>query len=110
MTSYLPDTIISEMVHLIDYSCNNESVYTEKFRTLHQAIIKKYFGNSVSEVYLDSFNKTVNLTFESEEGKPSALNYEFENLEDFLKSCLEKDQRSLSFYQHMLTFYNISAA
>lgn len=110
MISYLPDTIISEMVYLIDYSCNSESVHTERFKTLHQAIIKKYFGTSVSDVYLDSFNKTVTLTFESDEGKPSAINYEFENLEDFLNSCLENDKRSLSFYQHTLTFYNILAA
>ena len=106
-TSYQPDTILTEMNNLITYSCNNQNVSTERFSTFHKALLKKHF--EASEVSIDLEQNTLHLKILVENNKYVNVNFEYQSLEALLKSCLEKDDNSLGFYQNMLTFYNVAS-
>ncbi len=106
-TSYQSDVILKEMNNLITYSCNNQNVSTERFSTFHKALLKKHF--EASEVAIDIEQKNLHLKISVETGKYVNVNFEFQSLETLLKSCLEKDNGSLGFYQNMLTFYNVAS-
>ncbi|TQD39600.1 hypothetical protein [Haloflavibacter putidus] len=106
-TSYQSTTILREMNNLITYSCNNQNISTERFSTFHKALLKKHF--EASEVSIDIKENTLHLQILVESNKHVNVNFEYQSLEALLKSCLEKDNGSLGFYQNMLTFYNVAS-
>ncbi len=100
-TTYKNNAILQEMNKLISSSCHQINPKLEKFQ---QALIKKHFG--ALEVSNDSLNKEVHLKLMVKEGQYTNVVVQYNNFEEFLKSCLEDDLGNLSFYQNMLTFYN----
>jgi hypothetical protein len=104
-TSYHTNSILKEMNKLIRFSCQHHSTKLEKFQ---QALIKKYFG--AMEVKNDTLSKEINLKLLVKKGQYTNVTVQYTNFEKFLQSCLEDDLGNLSFYQNMLTFYNVNVA
>ncbi|WP_121666818.1 hypothetical protein [Mesonia aquimarina] len=107
-TSYQSDTILNEMNNLIAYSCQSNEVSTSNFNTFHTALIKKHF--EAIEVDIQRELKNIELKVLIKDNQYVHVNLSYNTLEDFLKSCLEDDLGSLSFYQNMLTFYNVGVS
>lgn len=111
MTTYQSSIILREMLDLIAYSCNDSvrSMGNANTGVFHRSIIKKYF--KAREVRIRYDEKEVIITLPSENNPdfyiPITLDYD--NLQDFLKSCIERDLRSLSFYQHVLGYFTSTA-
>ncbi|MAN27445.1 MULTISPECIES: hypothetical protein [Mesonia] len=102
-TTYENNAILQEMNKLISSSCQQVNPKFEKFQ---QALIKKHFG--ALQATNDLLKKEVHLKLMVKEGQYTHVVVQYNNFEEFLKSCLEDDLGNLSFYQNMLTFYNTS--
>ncbi len=99
-----------EIENLISRSCSSRTI-TKKFEDLHIAIIKKYY-NAV-EVSIDYPRKRVemDIIMDDNDYDPKTvntnlptlrLNLLFKNLKEYLKSCLEKDNKSIAFYAGLI--------
>ncbi|SHI88742.1 hypothetical protein SAMN04488096_105250 [Mesonia phycicola] len=104
-TYYTNNVILQEMNNLIHSSCTQNSPQLQKFQT---ALIKKYFG--ALEVSCSNAKKEIYLKLAVKKGQYTNVTVHYNNLENFLKSCVENDSSNLSFYQNMLIFYNANAA
>tara|TARA_B100001146_G_scaffold113700_1_gene100198 strand:+ start:653 stop:973 length:321 start_codon:yes stop_codon:yes gene_type:complete len=104
-TTYNDNAILQEMNNLIHFSCTQSTPKLEKFQ---QALIKKHFG--ALEVNNDKVKNEIHLKLMVKEGQYTNVIVQYTSYEEFLKSCLEDDLGNLSFYQNMLTFYNVNAA
>lgn len=109
MTTYQSNRILDEVENLIAYTCRNQVSHPERADSFHRALIKKYFN--ASEVAIDHKNHELFMTLTMPEGKDDIpVHLKLEDLESFLKACIEDDLRSLAFYQNMLGYYTIIAA
>lgn len=108
--SSLKEKVISEIENLISQSCPNREI-SQKFKNLHVAILKKYYN--ASDVSIDYHRKRVAMDIVMDDSvyNPKKVNTYlptlhanllFKNLNDFLKSCLDKDHKSLAFYASLL--------
>ncbi|MFI2741886.1 hypothetical protein ACG2LH_04035 [Zhouia sp. PK063] len=107
--------VLNEMHNLINYSCQHLENNHKAFESLHNAILKKYF--KAVEVKIDYDNHTVDLVMNVTEDSINEIaknysntvhvNLNFENIHNFLKSCIEKDEKSVVFYQNILKYYSI---
>lgn len=102
--------ILIEIESLIYRSCEQDKV-SEAYRRLHREIVKKHFG-AIDAVF-DYQEKFVSLVREyeldgSEMDDESCFtqiihsNVRYENLVNFLMSCLGSDTESLAFYMRIL--------
>lgn len=105
MTSYEPSKILRELNNLISYSCSFSEEQASMAESMHTALIKKFFG--AHKVSFDKKNDVVNVQIPISETEYTHLTLECQDMEKFLKSCVEKDSTSLSFYQNMLIYYNV---
>ena len=108
--SILKRKITREIEHLISESCaNQKSIKT--FNTLHIAILKKYYN--AATVSIDYHRKRVkmDIIMDDSDYDPQKVNTYiptlytnllFKNLKNFLKSCIEKDDKSIGFYAQLL--------
>lgn len=104
-----PATIIEEVKSLISFSITNPKLENSNFETMHRAILKKYF--EAKNVKIDYTAQNIDLELPVGKGKYTKITFECQDLERFLKSCLKKDEKSVYFYQSILTHYNaVSAA
>lgn len=108
--SDLKKRIQGEMNKVISASCS-QRLTTQEFNNLHVALVKRYYNAAnvtidyhrkrvVMDVILDDalYNpKTINVNLPT-----FKANLLYSNLKDFLKSCLEKDSRSMAFYARLL--------
>ena len=108
MNKITPPELINEIKNLIAYSVSNPDLENSNFRLLHRAIIKKYF--EAKNVKIDYVNQTIDLQLPVGKRKYTSLSIECQDLERFLKSCLKKDDKSVFFYQSILTHYNMISA
>tara|TARA_R110002049_G_scaffold277828_1_gene456392 strand:- start:132 stop:515 length:384 start_codon:yes stop_codon:yes gene_type:complete len=108
--SKLKKRIVGEINKVISASCVEEKT-TEKFKDLHTAILKRYY-NAV-DVKIDYHRKRVVMDIIIDETQYDSKNINtylqtfkaniiFRNLKDFLKSCIEKDDRSTAYYARLL--------
>lgn len=100
--------LIDEIKNLITYSVHNRDMENSNFTTLHRAIIKKYF--EAKNVTINYEEHSVDMKLPVGEKKYTSITFECQDIERFLKSCLKKDEKSLFFYQNLLTQYNIISA
>lgn len=112
--SNLKGRILAETEKLISQSCST-GVSTEKFQALHQLIVKKHYN--AAEVSIDYHRKRIALDIVVDDNmyNPRGLNVNlptlhvnllFQNLREFLNSCLETDKKSLAFYAWLLRSYS----
>ncbi len=108
--SKIRSKITMEIEKLISKSCTSQQT-TDKFKTLHVALLKKYYN--AADVSIDYHRKRVKMDIVIDDSKydPRKVNTYiptlhanllFKNLKDFLKSCIEKDAKSLGFYVGLL--------
>ncbi len=100
--------ILDEVKNLISYSVQNKDQENSNFQTMHRAIIKKYF--EAKHVNIDYKNQTIDMKLPVGQRKYTRITFECQELERFLRSCLKKDEKSLFFYQNLLTHYNVISA
>lgn len=106
----LKEKVISELENLISQSTPNRE-NSQKLKNLHVAILKKYYN--ASDVSIDYHRKRVAMDIIMDDSvyDPKKVNTYlptlhanllFQNLNDFLKSCLDKDHKSLAFYASLI--------
>ncbi|MDC6350348.1 hypothetical protein PP178_02200 [Zeaxanthinibacter sp. PT1] len=106
--------ILTEIKVLIDRSCQRGNK-TERDRELHQVLIKKHYN--ATDVKIDYHRKRVSMDIVMDDTtyNPKKVNVKlpllhanllFQNLREFLNSCLESDRNSLSFYAWLLRSYS----
>lgn len=107
-TTTQPDHIIDEVKNLITYSITNPDVEMNYFNIMHRAIIKKYF--EAKNVKINYAEQTVEMQIPVGNRQYTSITFECQNLQRFLKACIKKDEKSLEFYQSLLTHYNVTHA
>lgn len=102
-----------EIERLISRSCAKGKM-TKSFQHLHLLIVKKHY-NAV-DVSIDYHRKRIamDIVIDDKSYDPRTVNLNvptlhanllFRNLKDFLKSCLDTDNKSLAFYAGLLRSY-----
>jgi len=111
--SNLEKRILLEIEGLILESCPKQNVLL-KFEGLHVALLKKHYN--AADVSIDYHRRRVqmDIVMDDQAYDPKKVNTNlptlranlwFRNLADFLKSCLDSDNRSLAFYASLLKSY-----
>ena len=108
MNRFTTPEIIDEVKNLITYSIQERNLENSGFQTMHRAIVKKYF--EAKHVNINYKEQTIDMKLPVGEKKYTSITFECQDLERFLKSCLKKDEKSLFFYQSLLTHYNVISA
>ena len=99
-----------EIETLIAQSCTPDKL-NKRFKKLHQLILKKHYN--AADVAIDYHRKRVNMdiVLDDSQYQPNTVNTDlatipanffFNNLCDFLRSCLSDDNKSLAFYAGLL--------
>ncbi len=102
--------ILMEIESLISQSCNPGNL-NKSFQNLHKLILKKHYN--ATDVAIDYHRNRVKmeLVMDDKDYDPRSVNLDlptipanffFKNLCDFLKSCLDDDNKSLAFYAGVL--------
>ncbi|QLG44911.1 hypothetical protein [Costertonia aggregata] len=108
--SNLKQRILVEIESLIARSCPNQKI-SKKFENLHVAILKKYYN--ATDVSIDYHRKRVemDIVLDDTSYDPKKVNVSiptlhvnllFQNLKEFLKNCIDSDNKSLAFYASLL--------
>lgn len=99
-----------EMERLIARS-SAKGKMTKKIQSFHEAIIKKHYN--AADVAIDYHRHRIKMNVLMDESgyDPKTVNLDldllptnlfFKNLRDFLKSCLERDAKSIAFYAKLI--------
>lgn len=105
MTTLEPSLILDEVNSLVSYSCNEGTGKENPFASLHKGIIKMYF--EAKKVDIDYSKGVISAEIPVSATEYTMVSFEYQDLECFLKSCIRKDKRSLTFYRNVLTYYNL---
>jgi len=108
MNNFTPELILDEVKNLISYSISNKEEDTKKFESFHRAVIKKYF--EAKDIEINYIAQTIDLKLPISNNNYTGITFECLDLNNFLQSCLKKDEQSLFFYQSLLTHYNVVIA
>lgn len=108
MNTITTPEILDEVKNLISYSIVSKNLESSNFQLMHRAIVKKYFD--AKHVNIDYKNESIDLKLPVGQKKYTSITFECQNLERFLRSCLKKDEKSIFFYQNLLSHYNIVTA
>lgn len=109
--SQLNERIIMELEGLITKSCG-EKRKSKRFTQLHIALLKKYYN--AADVSIDYHRHRIEMAVLADDslytpGKPNInlpiiyTNLLFGNLKTFLRSCIDRDRKSLGFYAQLLS-------
>lgn len=109
----LQERILSDIERLISRSCPKQKV-PQKYKNLHVAILKKHYN--AADVSIDYHRRRVemNIVLDDRVYDPKTINLVvpilhanllFKNLSDFLKTCIDKDNKSLAFYANILRYH-----
>lgn len=112
--SELRGRILMEIESLISKSCAKGNL-NKSFQNLHRLILKKYYN--AADVSIDYHRKRVkmDIVINDQDFDPRSLNihlptfpanFFFKDLCDFLKSCLDDDNKSLAFYAGLLRSFS----
>jgi len=108
--SSLKTRILTEVEKIIARS-SAKGKMTKKIQDFHEAIIKKYYNASDAQIDYHRHRVKMNIVINDEVYDPKTVNINlktlpmnlfFKNLSDFLKSCIEKDPKSLAFYSKLV--------
>lgn len=105
MTTIQPTVILDEVNSLVSYSCNEGTGTENTFTSLHKGIIKMYF--EAKKVEIDYSQGVISAEIPISATEYTMVSFEYKDLESFLRSCIKKDKRSLTYYQNVLTYYNL---
>lgn len=105
--------ILLELEELIAHSCPQQNV-PPTFETLHVEILKKHYN--AADVSIDYHRRRVEMSIvmDDKDYDPKKVNLSiptlytnlwFRNLSDFLKSCIDYDNKSIAFYASLLNSY-----
>ena len=105
--------ILLELEELIALSCPKQNV-SAAFETFHVKILKKHYN--AADVSIDYHRRRVEMSIvmDDKDYDPKKVNLYlptlhanlwFRNLSDFLKSCIDHDNKSLAFYARLLSSY-----
>jgi len=108
MRNFTLDVILEDVKNLISYSITNPEVDNSKFESLHKAIIKKYFD--AKNIKINYLEQTIEINLPVSKDEYTPITFECLDLDSFIQSCLKTDEKSLYFYQNLLTHYNIVSA
>jgi len=112
-TSRLTTRILMETEKLISQSCEEHQI-DKKSADLHKLLLKKYYNAAEVKIDYERHRINMDVIISEEDYDPKTVNLAlatvpvnifFKNLCDFLKSCLEKDVKSLAFYARILLQY-----
>ena len=103
-----PPEIFDKVKSLISHTIHTEHLGNPNFELVHRAIIKKYF--EAKNVSIDYAAEIVIMDIPVGKKKYTKITFECQDLERFLKSCLKKDDKSISFYKQIVSHYSTSAA
>lgn len=95
--------IIKAFKRFLQDSCTPDKELS--YSSLHRGIIKMYFG--ARDVDIDYKTSLIKAEIPKSDLQYTLVSFEFEDLDEFLSSCIENDKRSLNFYQSVLKYYNI---
>ena len=109
----LKGRILMELESLISRSCA-KSKMTKNFQSLHRAVIKNHYN--ATDVSIDYHRKRIamDIVMNEKDYDPQKINLKlptlytnlfFNNLCEFLKSCIDRDNRSLAFYASLIKYY-----
>lgn len=108
--SNLNERIIKEMESLISRSCT-EQRKSNKFNQLHIALLKKYYNAADVSIDYHRHRVKMDVLMDDSHYSPGKVNINlpvlhinllFGNLKMFLRSCIEKDAKSLGFYAQLI--------
>ena len=108
--SRLGTKILIETERLILKSCSSE----KKSRDLHKAILKKYYNAADITIDYSRGRIAMDVVINDEDYKHGKINMvietipmnlSFKSICNLLRSCLEKDVKSLAFYARLLRDY-----
>lgn len=108
--SKLNDRIVMELERLIAQSCGDERK-SKKFTQLHVALLKKYYNAADVSIDYHRHRVKMDVLMDDASYSPGKLNINlpvlhinllFGNLKSFLRSCIDKDSKSLGFYAQLL--------
>lgn len=117
--SILKTRILTEVEKIISGS-SAKGKMTRKIQDFHEAIIKKHYN--AADVKIDYHRRRIKMDIVMDDEaynpkKPNInlktlhMNLIFENIHAFLKSCIEKDTKSLAFYAKLIQgFSNTTTA
>lgn len=111
--SKLRGRILMELENLISLSCKNAK-RSKKYEQLHVAILKKYYN--ATDVTIDYHRNRIamNIVMDDKIYNPREVNTYlptlhtnllFNSLKKFLRSCIEKDDKSIGFYAQLLNTF-----
>lgn len=104
MTTFQPSQIIEEFKNFVHNSCTNSENDISTYSSLHKGIVKMYFG--ARRVEIDYKEHTIKAEIPISDHEYTTVNFECQDLNRFLSSCVKSDKRSLKFYQSSLNYYN----
>lgn len=113
-TSRLTTRILMEIERLIARSCSDTEVSLQ-YQDLHKVLLRKHYNAADVSIDYSRHRVKMDIIVSDTDYDPSTINVAlrtvpvnlfFKNLFDFLKSCLEKDVKSLAFYSRLLMQYN----
>jgi hypothetical protein len=108
--STIKQKITQEIENLISESCSNQKS-TDQYKNLHEAILKKYYNAADISIDYHRHRVEMDIVIDDSTYHPQQVNTNvptlhvnllFKNLKDFLRSCIEKDPKSLGFYAGLL--------
>lgn len=111
--SKLRGRILMELENLISLSCKNVA-RSKKYEQLHIAILKKYYN--ATDVTIDYHRHRIEMDIVMDDTvyNPKRANTYlptlhtnllFNSLKNFLRSCIEQDDKSIGFYAQLLNTF-----
>ena len=107
-TPLAPETIIDEVKNFISYSLSNPAEDKSGFETFHKSLLELYF--TAKNIRIDYTAQTIDLQLPTSNKEYTEITFECLDLCGFLKSCVKCDEKSLAFYQDILSHHNIVIA
>lgn len=108
--SRLTTRILMEMENLITKSSTSKNI-TSRFQDLHKSILRKHYNAADVEIDYHKHRIKMDVVLNDQEYNPKTINMViptmpvnlfYKDLCSFLKSCLQKDVKSLAFYAALL--------
>ncbi len=111
--SRLKGKILLELDTLISLSCGSTKNIV-KYEQLHIALLKKYYN--AADVTIDYHRHRITMDIVTDDSiyDPKKVNTHlpilytnllFDNLKNFLSSCIDRDEKSIGFYSQLLTSF-----
>lgn len=111
--SRLKGKILLELDTLISLSCKSPKSF-KKYKELHVALLKKYYNAAYVDIDYHRHRVKMDIVTDDAMYHPNKVNTHlpilytnllFDNLKTFLRSCIDKDDKSIGFYSQLLSAF-----